>query len=196
MKQYVIIGVLALVLILMIAGTTYLVLNTVNFGENVSLLSISDMQKKDFELKLEEANLIMTKAQFDTSKQNLTSAQEQYKASRDRYNAITSEDIEIIKEATKEDHYYVEWLWIVLGKYADNNNLTLKVIDPRSGSEGSAKGTVQINVVGRYQDIANFVFEVENDAELRFKLDNMLMKYSDDNKISATFDVLGMEVLF
>jgi len=195
MKQYIILGVLTLVLILLIVGTVFVALKTVNFGD-VSILSISDMQKQKQELQLEEANLVIIKSQFDVARNSLESAQSAYKASRDRYNNITEQDIETIKEATKEDHYYVEWLWIVLGDYAKDNKLTLKVFDPRTGEEKSAEGTVQINVVGRYQDIANFVFEVENDDELRFKLDNMLMTYSTDNKVSATFDVLGMEVLF
>ena len=195
MKQYIILGVLTLVLVLLIVGTTYVALNTISLGD-ISILSVSDMQKQKEELVIEESNLIIIKSQFDLATNNLVNAQSAYKTSRDRYNEISDEDIETIKEATKEDHYYVEWLWIVLGEYAEDNNLTLKVIDPRKGDEASGEGTVQINVVGRYQDIANFVFEVENDNELRFKLDNMAMTYNSDNKVSATFDVLGMEVLF
>ena len=170
-------------------------LNTISFGE-VSVLSVSDMQKQKQDLVLEEANLMIAKSQFDVATSNLLTAQNAYKTSRDKYNSITEDDIQTIKEATKEDHYYVDWLWIVIGEYAKNNNLTLKIIDPRAGEQASNKGTVQINVIGRYQDIANFVFEVENDNELRFKLDNMSMTYNSDNKVSTTFDVLGMEVLF
>lgn len=195
MKQYIIAGALALVLILLIVATTWITLDTFSIGD-ISLLSISDMQAKKQELEVETANLITVTSTFDLSKTNLEDAQDKYKEVRDEYNSISQSDIETIKEATKEDHYYVEWLWIVLGEYAEDNNLELNVIDPRKGTEESAQGTLQIKLLGRYQDIANFVFEVENDAELKFKLDNMVMQYSSNNKVSATFDVLSMEVLF
>jgi len=195
MKQYIIIGVLTLVLILLIVGTTWVTIETIEIG-SLSFLSIDAMQDKNLELETETLQLSTLQTVFNTAKTNLENAQQSYKAARDDYNNISQEDIEYIKEATKEDHYYVEWLWIVLGEYALDNNLTLNVIDPRKGSEESNLGTVQIQLQGRYQDVANFVFEVENDAELKFKLDNMSMTYASDNKINATFDVLSMEVLF
>lgn len=195
MKQYIIIGVLALVLIGLIVLTTFVSIKTIEIA-GMSFPSIGVMQDKKNELDEETASLVNVKADFDLAKINLETAQKSYITARDAYNKITEEDIEYIKEATKEDHYYVEWLWIVLGEYALDNNLILRVIDPRKGSEESNLGTVQIQLQGRYQDVANFAFEVENDNELKFKLDNMSMTYAKDNKINATFDVLSMEVLF
>lgn len=57
------------------------------------------------------------------------------------------------------------------------------------------KSTVKIMVVGTYQNIADYVFEIENDKDLRFKLDNISMTYADNNYVIATFDVLDMSVL-
>lgn len=195
MKQYITIAILTLVLILLISCTTWVTIETIQIG-NLSFLSIDAMQNKNIELETETVQLSALQSVFNTAKTNLENAQQSYKEARDEYNSISQEDIEYIKEATKQDHYYVEWLWIVLGEYALDNKLTLNVIDPRKGSEESNQGTVQIQLEGRYQDVANFVFEVENDAELKFKLDNMSMTYASDNKINATFDVLSMEVLF
>ncbi len=195
MKQYIITGCLALCLILLIVGITYVSLKTVSLG-NVKALSIEDMKAKDMELKAATAELEVAKIQFDAANNNLEEAKKSYNTAKDAYNSVSEDKINTIKEATKEEHYYIDWLWIVLGGYADNNNLALTVIDPRQGSEASAKGTIKIKLVGRYSDITDFVFEVENDNDLKFKLDNMVMEYSENNKVSATFDVLSMEVLF
>lgn len=195
MKQYVITGVLALTLILLIAGLTYVTLQTVSLG-SVKALSIEDMKAKDTELKVAMAELDVAKVQYEAANTNLDAAKQAYETAKQAYNNVSEEKINTIKEATKEEHYYIDWLWIVLGGYADNNGLTLTVIDPRNGSEASAKGTIKIKLVGRYSDITDFVFEVENDNDLKFKLDNMVMEYSGDNKVTATFDVLSMEVLF
>ena len=195
MKQYIITGCLALCLILLIVGITYVSLKTVRLG-NVKALSIEDMKAKDMELKAATAELEVAKIQFDAANNNLEEAKKSYNTAKDAYNSVSEDKINTIKEATKEEHYYIDWLWIVLGGYADNNNLALTVIDPRQGSEASAKGTIKIKLVGRYSDITDFVFEVENDNDLKFKLYNMVMEYSENNKVSATFDVLSMEVLF
>ena len=195
MKQYIITGCLALCLILLIVGITYVSLKTVRLG-NVKALSIEDMKAKDMELIAATAELEVAKIQFDAANNNLEEAKKSYNTAKDAYNSVSEDKINTIKEATKEEHYYIDWLWIVLGGYADNNNLALTVIYPRQGSEASAKGTIKIKLVGRYSDITDFVFEVENDNDLKFKLDNMVMEYSENNKVSATFDVLSMEVLF
>lgn len=195
MKQYIITGALALTLILLIAGLTYVTLQTVSLG-SIKALSIEDMKAKDTELKVAMAELEVAKVQYNAANTSLDVAKQAYETAKQAYNNVSEEKINTIKEATKEEHYYIDWLWIVLGGYADNNGLVLTVIDPRNGSEASAKGTIKIKLVGRYSDITDFVFEVENDNDLKFKLDNMVMEYSGDNKVSATFDVLSMEVLF
>jgi len=59
----------------------------------------------------------------------------------------------------------------------------------------SSGNGIKITVEGRYANIADFVFDVENDKSLRFKLDNIKMAYSGDNKVKATFDVLSLAVL-
>ncbi|MBR5227815.1 MAG: hypothetical protein IKV94_04165 [Clostridia bacterium] len=197
MKQYIVIGILTVVLIVLIALTTLLALNDFSIA-NIDILSIKGMQNKKQELTLKEAELTVAEVGFQSATSALQNAKDAYAASKNKYDAITDEQIETIKEATKEDHYYIDWLWIVVGEYAEENNLTLNVIDSRTGNSDvdSAQGTIKIKVLGRYEDIANFVFEIENDNELRFKLDNMAMEYSKDNKVIATFDVLSMEVLF
>ena len=42
--------------------------------------------------------------------------------------------------------------------------------------ENQYSGVLQIQVTGSYLDLSDFIFEVENDDELNFKLDNILME--------------------
>ena len=48
---------------------------------------------------------------------------------------------------------------------------------------------LKIQVTGSYLDLADFIFEVENDSELRFKLDNISMELVSGTVVRATFDV-------
>ena len=53
---------------------------------------------------------------------------------------------------------------------------------------------IKITVQGRYANVADFVFDVENDKSLRFRLDNIKMTYTENNAIQATFNVLNIKV--
>ena len=66
---------------------------------------------------------------------------------------------------------------------------------PNTNTVTAINNGIVLVVKGRYANVADFVFDVENDKSLRFKLDNIKMSYSGDNTIQATFDVLSLSVL-
>ena len=74
------------------------------------------------------------------------------------------------------------------------NNSTNKNNANKLTDTQDVKGTTKLTVTGRYADVADFVFDVENDSSLKFKLDNIKMTYSKDNLIVASFDVLSLSV--
>lgn len=196
MKNYIISGVLLLVLIGfgVLAGFTLIrgfeyghyevkpVNEVFNYGENIDTAKVSlaealeGYKKEKVELEEEKTNFDSIKAQYDS---------------------ISNETIEKIIEAYKTHNYDLEWLWIVLGNYAKTNNLEITIAEPENiKNESKVLGNLTLTVRGRYLDVVDFVFDVETDKELLFKLDNMNMLYDKDNKIIATFDILTMNVVF
>ena len=147
-----------------------------------------------------------------------------FDVAKETYENIDESTISIIQEATKEEKYFIEYLWIVLGNYATANEVAINIVTPGATNEDSnnsdnsqagdnvedagmpsgslansttsSVGTgIKITIEGRYANVADFVFDVENDKSLRFKLDNIGMTYSGNNKIKATFDILSLAVL-
>ena len=57
-----------------------------------------------------------------------------------------------------------------------------------------SNGAIRIVVRGRYANVADFVYDVENDKELKFRLDNIKMSYKSNNQIEATFNVLNLQL--
>lgn len=187
-------------------------------------LSISGVQQKKLDVEelitkqtIEEVNNAQTRASLETSKNSFDVAKE-------TYENIDESTISIVQEATKEENYFIEYLWIVLGNYATANNVAIDIHTPGStvvqekaeDKENNKEDTnqttnntqqtttnvgsaidngIQIVIQGRYANVADFVFDVENDKSLKFKLDNIKMAYSGDNTIQATFDVLSLSVL-
>lgn len=58
----------------------------------------------------------------------------------------------------------------------------------------SSSSALKIEVKGSYMNISDFIFEVENDTSLRFKLDNISMDYVKGTTIKASFNVKNIVI--
>lgn len=236
MREYKKIIILSSVLLILIVLITLVMIFDVDFVlfKNLSIAGIgktkNDVENLVNQEKLEEANLIV-------SKEELIKAKTTFEDAKNAYNNIDDSTIAIVQEATKNENYFIEYLWVVLGNYAKANSLDIDIVTPGSTkttttnnvtgnttvttptgesvnggttqntnkentettTEKSLDVSVQDNAIkivvrGRYSKVADFVFDVENDRELRFKLDNITMTYLKDNSIEATFNVLSLNV--
>lgn len=176
-------------------------------------LSIKGIMNKRDELILKEAELVKEQTSYQTLKTNLENLKTTYEKEKTKYEAISDETVNIITESNTEENYSLEYMWIKLGNYATKNNLTLVMVEPGNSNttnnstqgttdesvvEGTStttattssnSGVLQIQVTGSYIDLSDFIFEVENDTELRFKLDNISMELVSGTTIKTTFDV-------
>ena len=241
MREYTKIIIMSTVLLIIIVLITLAMIFDVDFllFKNLSIAGIgktkNDVETLIAQEEVEEQNLI-------TSKDNLAKAKTNFEEAKTTYENIDEATIATVQEATKNENYFIEYLWVVLGNYAKINNLGIDIVTPGSAKQSTtnssnttdnetsttvttptgetvASGTTQntnkentetttekeldtsvkdnaikIVVRGRYSNVADFVFDVENDKELRFKLDNITMTYLKDNSIEATFNVLSLNV--
>lgn len=182
-------------------------------------LSIAGIQEKKLAVEELIAKQILEEAINATAKAELQSSKNSFDVAKEEYENIDESTISIVQEATKEEKYFVEYLWIVLGNYATANKVDINILTPgatnvtteddkketeagevkteteSNNTTSALKSGVKITIQGRYANVADFVFDVENDKSLRFKLDNIKMTYAGDNEINATFDVLSLSVL-
>lgn len=217
MKKYIKLITLSAVLVVAIALITLVMIFDVDLVLFKNL-SISSIQAK--KLSVEQLTLQQTMEEINNlnAKEDLEQSKNSFDVAKQTYENIDDSTIEIVQEATTEEKYFIEYLWIVLGNYADANGLGLTVMTPDStysidaGSEtngdsgntnesttndtlSSISNGVKIRIEGRYANVADFVFDVENDKSLRFRLDNINMVYAGNNTIKAEFDVLSLAVL-
>lgn len=233
--------ILVVILITIIALFTTLAIVKIKIGD-FEILSIKDIALKDAEIKKANTNFLTYKTNYNGKGSELANALKEYNTEKSKYEAISDETIAIIEEATKEEKYFIEYLWVILGNYAKLHDLKLMVIDPGSKiasekqptaekktdtkvttekdalvttvsssnlnlptgdkTEGTANSTIKpkdkvitIQLTGNYINVADFVFEIENDKTLRFKLDNILMKAATGNNIVAIFEVKNLVII-
>lgn len=231
MKKYQKLIILSSILLVLIALITLAMIFDVNVGlfKNLSISGIKAKGEFVDNLLLQEA---LETANNTIAKTTLADAKNDFDVAKEKYENIDPSTIEIVQEATKEENYFIEYLWIVLGNYATANNVAIDIITPGSNhvievetsdedeeteddkDDKNNKGDntttnsqntsntvtalddgIKIIVEGRYANLADFVFDVENDKSLRFRLDNIKMSYTKDNAVQATFDVLSLSVV-
>ena len=238
-------------------------------GVNLGLFripSVSYLLNEYNLVKKVEKELITTQDNYYNATNSLEKAQSEYNRQKNKYNFISDETINIIKEATTEETYNLEYMWIKLGNYAKKNNLEIVMVEPGGQMDSSSQNTnstttttsnntsttannntsnttttntntntntnttttttsgnntstdnkdnktsdnkisdksntsstdssvLKIQVTGSYMNTSDFIFEVENDTALRFKLDNISMDYVKGTTIKTSFNVKNIVV--
>lgn len=243
---------ICVILFLVFGGLTVLFcMLDVNLGF-ISTSSIEGIIAKREQLLNLESKLESTESTYTNTKNKVETSKKAFTTAKNKYEAISDETIDLIKEATTEENYDIEYMWIKLGNYASVNNLKILLVEPggtvtetttgdstktdasntKTSTTNTNKSTsnnastpassttastdaskaantatvaatannttkskttddtlLTVTLEGSYLNMSDFVFEVENDKELRFKLDNMEVTYVSGTTIKAKFNV-------
>lgn len=175
------------ILIILLCILTYVIMFN-NFKIGIfEIESISKIKGKSDELeqKLNQATEL-TAQTYPKAKSTLDSSVNKLKSTKQQYeNKIASmPDSEILRYMQVEN-YEKEFLWTTIGSYATKENLDLEldIVDIKNNDYYN----LDFTVVGRYSDIAEFIFAIENDDKLGFKIEKFSMKpYTVSEKTKVT----------
>ena len=100
------------------------------------------------------------------------------------------DSFEQLEAAMKEEEFLLDYLWIVIGNYAEDNNVKFWM-------NTTENATLEFDVTGTYISIINFVYDLSNDPELRFVIDNIQLEAgaSKNTVTKAKFTVEGITVV-
>ena len=188
--------VLLLALVIVLAIGLY---SSFAHGVNISLLgqhfntkSYSSIIKESQELVNKRAELekLNTK-DFENEKSKLKSSESRFNSAKQAYDDVANNaSLEEIKKANQEEKYLLDYLWIKIGTYANDSDIKVK-IEPDSD-----KKIINFNVSGQYIAIINFIYDLENDSELKFNIDNIVMQGGSSSAVTkASFVVRNVDVV-
>lgn len=174
----------ALIIICMVKGIT--------IGK-FQILSIPEIKTASLKLDSEIENLNNLKnvtykkklVDLESSIKNLTTAKQKYLDL-----ASISTDIEI-QQANQEQTYAMEFLWDKVGTYATREGITLTWNVVSTGINN--KYNLNFTVTGSYIGIINYIYSLENDSELAFRIENFKIT-SAGNDVTATFAVSNIGI--
>ena len=126
---------------------------------------------------------------YPTELSNLSKSLKELKTEKENYdNLVNISTDEEVQSAAKFEKYEIESLWVMIGNHAKKEGVTMKM-DINSSSTGT-QGLYNLNftVNGQYVGIADFIYDIENDSKLGFKIENFkLIPGSDTNILTGTF---------
>lgn len=162
------------------------------FGLNYATSSYSGIAKKSMDLSnrisdLNEKNTTEYKLALN-KKQAAVSNFEDAKAEYDELAMEAS--VEEIREANKREEYFLDYLWMKIGTYANNSEIRV-LIDPNYEAS-----TINFDISGQYIAVINFIYDLENDPDLAFNIDNLVMQGGSSAAVTkASFQVRNVNII-
>ena len=155
---------------------------------NIEILGIREISDKNDELNsaIAEANEVSTITykdalkRLDTASQNLKKQKEEY----DNYIIDVSQNEGL---TTQVETYEIEYLWTKIGNYATDEGVVLKM-DVAVNNASLGLYNLNFSVTGKYISIIDFIYDLENDSSLSFKIEEFSLKpNSSEEELVATF---------
>lgn len=184
-----------LLLILLIVALGFLTYNTITSGLKVYGLNIPSYK----ELQNDNNNLDNKISELDTlidvtyaNKVNdVAKSKTDFNKKKQAYDSLAANATdEQLEAAMREEEFLLDYLWILVGNYANDNNVKFLM-------NVNSDFTIDFDVTGSYISIINFVYDLTNDSELRFLVDNIQLEggSNQDSVTKAKFTVYGINVV-
>ena len=114
-----------------------------------------------------------------------------YEAKRRAYetlaNTATKEEI---ADANKIERYLLDYLWIRVGNYANDNDVKFKM------TPVIQTASLDFDITGSYISVINFIYDIQNDEELDFNINGIVIEGGSSYKIvKAKFTVEDVNVV-
>lgn len=189
--------VLALIAIVSIYGSFtafkngYVGIVTEKFSFQFPVPSYTQIQdeKAEFESKVRELNSL-NKSGIPTASGEVDTELRNYAEKKNAYEQLKSTaSVEQIAEANKIEIYLLDYLWIKVGNYAADNAVKFKM------TPNAETATLDFNITGSYISVINFIYDIQNDEELDFKLTGIIIEGASDREVKAKFTVEDINVV-
>lgn len=186
---------LILIIILLLALGYVISVNGIEIG-NFRIWSIKQLAEssENIDSKIEEINTLID-IQYPKKISDIKTASNNMKIAKEEYLNYTnlSSDEEILK-AMQEESYSIEFLWTKIGNHATSEGVNLKFEIVSSDTGANNTNDLSFTVQGTYIGITNFIYAIENDEELNFRIQNFKLLPYDGDILQGTFTVKNIAI--
>ena len=187
---------ISILLVLLIVLAFFTIFRGISIGafKILSTQEIIDLND-NLTVKIEEANQKI-KTDLQAKRQELNENVNTLLENKESYYNLANVSTENeINEASTEELYSIEYLWVRVGRHARSEgvNMKMEVLTGDAG-EDNVKN-LNFTVEGKYMAIMSFVSSLEDDSELEFRIEGFnLLPSSGTDTLSATFSVENVRI--
>lgn len=167
MRKTLIISALVLLLIFLLLIVT----KGLHIG-GIDVWGINNISEKNEDIDSKNAKLTsLIDTNYETAMTNLKTSSETLQETKKQYEqkAIVLSENKYYKQT---DHYKHEFVLVKVGNYAEENNVDIRMIVTESATSGLYD--LNFTITGKYADVASFIYDIENDSSLGFKIENFI----------------------
>ena len=187
---------LIMVLILLLLVTIgFMVFKSLKIG-NIEILGVKSLGEENKKLDASIQTLSrLSSTDYQSAILDITSSSKQYEQAKTEYEelATVSTDSEVTT-ASQLQKYEIEYLWTRIGNHATSENVVLKLeIKANSTSEATSYYDLNFTATGDYVSLTDFIYDIENDSTLGFKIEGFKMEPSGSN-LQAIFTCTNVAI--
>lgn len=144
----------------------------------LKILGLKELNDKNKELDSDIQKLsALTSTGYQKALTEVNNSVKEYKTTKEEYDQLAEVSAEgQLSTASQLQKYEIEYLWTRIGAHATKENVVLKM-EVSANSTSTATGYFDLNfaVTGSYVAITDFIYDIENDSSLGFKIENFKM---------------------
>ena len=174
---------LLVIIVLLLIAVCFAIFKGIPF---IKIKSINDIKSasNNLDQDVEEANRLANQ-EYPSKVQTLEDAIKNLKLAKQEYenkNPYSGEQVNI--GALEVKTYKIHYLWTILGNYRKDENVRSLNLDLKS-TQTSDVYDLQFTLVGNYISITDFLYDIEDDEELKFQIKDFNITKTD-NKVATT----------
>lgn len=182
-----------LLIVILIVGLVLILTSGVVIGK-FEIPSINKIIEENRNMDRQISNLeTAISSDYTSATSSLETSFQKLQTSKKKYqDAITYSTEEEIKAANQTEKYEIGYLWTKMGIYATNNNVTMQA----TVSSGTIQGLYNISftATGEYISISEFIYNIEKDTSLGFKIEDFTMSPYSESNLQATFVIRNVPI--
>ena len=180
----------ALIMVLLLIFTGIIIANGFNIG-NLEIWGVKQIVDENDEIDTENAELsTLVSTTYPNSVKKLEDTSKTMQKTKTEYESkailITDSDYYL-----QTEEYEIEFLWTKIGNYAKDNDVEIKIEVTSNQLEG--RYDLNFTVNGAYSDVTQFIYDIENDSKLGFKIEDFKMSSSSDG-VQGTFSCKEIKI--
>lgn len=186
---------ISVLILCLLALTIYMVVDEISVG-SFEILGIKKILQKNDELdkEIKTAKTVVDE-KITEKKKELNTAYGKLNEKKVEYEQLVATSTqEEVETASQFFTYNVEFLWTKIGNHAKKQGVKLK-LDFKENTTVTNNYNLDFTVTGTYDGITQFLYGIENDSELGFKIESFnITSGTEEQGLIATFTCKNITV--